>query len=167
MKHMSSQYQICKATKKNIKEIKIIADANTKMVGFILRPALLEAVERKELLVVKARNNRILGFINYHHRQDQQTTIYEICVKARYRGKGIGRELIKTVANEACILEKDWILLKCPENSPANQFYARVGFCHVSVENGRKRRLNIWKLSLIDRFQIQFLLPISLYKDAK
>ena len=149
---MSSQYCICRATRRNIKEIKNIADTNKKIIGFVLRPALIEAVERKELLVVKARNNRILGFINYHHRKDKQTTIYEICVKAKYRGKGMGRELIKAVANEACILGKDWILLKCPENAPANQFYAQVGFCHVSIENGRKRCLNIWKLSLIDRF---------------
>ncbi|MHA1348027.1 MAG: hypothetical protein ACTSO3_16615, partial [Candidatus Heimdallarchaeaceae archaeon] len=63
---MRIQYRIRKATKRNIREIKKIADANKDSIGFVLRPALIEAVERKELFVAKALNNRVLGFINYH-----------------------------------------------------------------------------------------------------
>jgi len=160
---MRIQYRIRKATKRNIREIKKIADANKDSIGFVLRPALIEAVERKELFVAKALNNRVLGFINYHHRLDKQTTIYEICVKSRHRGKGIGCRLIKAVINESCSLGKDWILLKCPENLPANQFYHRVGFSHVSTQNGKRRRLNVWRFDIKGRLPIQLLLPVDFF----
>ena len=164
---MGFQYRICKATERNIGEIKIIADANRDTIGFILRPALLEAMERKELIVVKALNNKVMGFINYHHRQDRQTTIYEICVKTSYRHRGIGRRLIRTVVNEAYSLGKDRIVLKCPEGLPANRFYSRLGFCHVSTENGKKRRLNVWEFRVEYENPTQLLLPIDMAQSEE
>jgi len=138
--------QIRKATPRHLYQIKKIADANKENIGFVLRPALLEAIQRQEILVAIARNGRILGFVNFHHRLDEKTTIYELCVKEKHRGNGFGRRLIEAVKAESRALGKQQIQLKCPTEIEANRFYSRVGFQHIAVESGKNRRLNVWCL---------------------
>lgn len=140
--------QIRKATPRHLCQIKKIADANRQSIGFVLRPALLEAIQRHELFVAIARNGRILGFVNFHHRLDEKTTIYELCVKDKHRGNGLGRRLIEAVAAESKALGKQQIQLKCPIALEANRFYSQVGFQHIAVEAGKKRRLNVWRLQV-------------------
>ena len=140
-----SSIQIRKANRKHLRQIKEIADANKESVGFVLRPALLEAIQRDELFVAIARNGRILGFANYHHRLDENTTIYELCVKQKHRGNGLGRQLIEAIIVESKALGKQQIRLKCPISLEANQFYKRVGFQQIAVEAGKKRKLNVWE----------------------
>lgn len=138
--------QIRKATPKHLCQIKKIADANKETIGFVLRPALLEAIQRHELLVGIARNGRIFGFVNFHHRLDEKTTIYELCVKEKHRGNGLGRRLIEAVKAESRAMGKHQIQLKCPTEIEANRFYSRVGFQQIAVVAGKKRRLNVWSL---------------------
>jgi ribosomal protein S18 acetylase RimI-like enzyme len=143
--------KIRKATEKDIGCIKLIAAANKDAIGFVLRPALMEAIQRNELIVAVARNGRVLGFVNYHHRRDKQTTIYEICIKAKHRGLGIGSHLIQALVEESKALGKKKILLKCPETLQANQFYKKLKFENITKEDGKKRKLNIWQIDLTER----------------
>ena len=63
--------------------IKKTAQKMVKEVGFILRPALEEAVRREELLFDDASTS----FCHYHTRRDGVSVIYEICAPLNTEGR--------------------------------------------------------------------------------
>ena len=136
--------QVRKASHADLDGIKAIADANKDTLGFVLRPALAENIARQWVLVAES-NSRILGFCNFRHRRDRQTTIYEICVSQGYRGQGIGRAMIEALAKEC----QSCIRLKAMQGIAANDFYRHLGFQLVGTEQGKKRVLNLWILSIV------------------
>jgi ribosomal protein S18 acetylase RimI-like enzyme len=142
-----SKIKIRSATPDDIDAIKQLADSHRHELGFLRRPSLLEAIQRQELLV--AQNSKdIVGFIEYRHRRDQQTTLYNLVVRPDHLRQGIGRDLTLALETEAQQKAKSWILLRCPEDLPANQFYASIGYEKIEVEEGKLRRLNIWRKNL-------------------
>lgn len=118
----------------DIDTIKQVAAKHTRELGFILRPALVEAVRREELLFDDATGS----FCHYHTRRDGVSVIYEICVPEQFRGGGIAREFLYMMPLP--------IQLKCPVDNESNKFYKHVGFNLVAVEDGKKRKLNVWRL---------------------
>lgn len=54
------------------------------------------------------------------------------------------------IEKEARQKNKSIILLKCPEDLPANQFYGSIGYTKMLVETGKIRRLNVWQKILIE-----------------
>lgn len=135
--------EVRKATRYDIDSIKKIADAHRDELGFVLRPALLASIDRGEVTVVQVADN-LVGFMEYHHRQDEQTTLYHILVIPSMRGKGIGRLLIETLTKEATESGHSVVKLKCPANLPANRFYEHIGARLHTVENGKSRDLIVW-----------------------
>lgn len=117
--------------------VKKIANQYRLELGYVMVPALRDAVERGELLVWEA-NGRIFGFVNYRTRRDGWHTVYEVAVDKPFRGTEIGRELIEAVPHP--------IRLKCPVDNKANGFYRHLGFECVATEQGRKRMLHLWEL---------------------
>jgi GNAT superfamily N-acetyltransferase len=91
----------------------------------------------------------LIGFVEYHHRRDEQTTLYHIVVIPARRRQGVGRALIDALRNEALALRKQIIRLKCPADLPAQGFYARLGLDSLGEESGNSRPLVVWALSLI------------------
>lgn len=136
-----------KATPADLDAIKIIADAHRHELGFVLRPALAESIGRDEVLVAE-NHQGLIGFVEYHHRRDTQTTLYHVAVIPRYRRQGIGRMLVNALCVEAESLGKRMIRLKCPADLPARSFYACLGFEMLKEEQGNGRPLLIWSLSL-------------------
>lgn len=130
---------------KDLDAIKQLADQHKEELGFVLRPALQKAVTDQELFVAET-DKEIVGFVHYHHRRDQQTTLYHIAVRATYQRQGIGAALIKTLHAEASRLGKSHILLKCPMELAANRFYSQCGFSLYGTSNGKRRPLNVWML---------------------
>ena len=144
---LTDKLVIRKATLADLDAIKAIADAHRRELGFVLRPALAESIEREEVLVAE-NHQELIGFVEYHHRQDEQTTLYHIVVAPDYRRRGIGRRLIERLADEARMAGKEFIALKCPVTLPANDFYAHTGWSLVSGEAGKRRPLNLWRFVL-------------------
>jgi ribosomal protein S18 acetylase RimI-like enzyme len=138
---------IVKAELSDIDSIKKIADAHRNELGFVRRPALLEAIGRSEILVAK-KNGSSVGFVEYRHRRDQQTTLHNIVVMSEYRYTGIGRKLFQALVKEAEERGKGYILLRCPEELASNKFYQALGLHLVELEPGKQRRLNIWRWEL-------------------
>lgn len=136
----------------DIDAIKQLADSHKHELGFLRRPALLEAIKRQELLIAE-NGAGIVGFVEYRHRRDQQTTLYNVVVAPGSRQRGIGQQLVVNLEKEAKRQEKSWILLKCPEDLPANTFYEHIGYEKIAVERGKTRRLNIWR----KKFALDFL----------
>jgi GNAT superfamily N-acetyltransferase len=89
-----------------------------------------------------------VGFVEYRHRRDQQTTLYNVVVHPKHRKYGVGRQLVMNLEQEAREKGKLWVLLKCPVDLEANNFYEHIGYNKVDVERGKSRRLNIWQKKL-------------------
>lgn len=122
---------------------KYIAARLPKELGFVNRAALIESFNRKELLVIGKK-----AFCHFHHRLDDQTTIYEIGVSKQLQGKGFGKKLLNKLIKLAKSKKKLFILAKCPVNLSSNGFYKKMGFKLSKVEKGRKRKLNVWVLHI-------------------
>jgi N-acetylglutamate synthase-like GNAT family acetyltransferase len=143
----NGSFTIRKAGKNDLDAIKKLADQHKEELGFILRPALDKSISDKEIFVAES-NSRLIAFVHYHHRKDRQTTLYHIVVDAVHRNTGVGLGLINALYGECRVIDKEMILLKCPENLEANNFYKKSGFGLYQVETGKKRRLNVWTLKV-------------------
>ena len=144
----SSAFSIRKATDGDLDAIKRLADRHKTELGFILRPALAKAIADRELFVAEVPQGPIVGFVHYHHRRDQQTTLYHIVVNEAFRRLGVGQALVHALSKEAERRGKTVVLLKCPQNLSANHFYQKIGFTLSVVEEGKRRPLNVWTLSV-------------------
>jgi N-acetylglutamate synthase-like GNAT family acetyltransferase len=139
-----SKVLIRNAKPRDLDKIKLIADLHKKELGFVLRPALEKGIQQKEV-VVALKDEELIGFVHFHHRRDGQTTLYNIVVLKNHRGEGVGRQLIDELINRARKMNKYLLLLKCPEELPANHFYGQLGFKQTHLENGKERKLLVWK----------------------
>ncbi len=128
--------------------IKNLADQYKVELGFVVRGALAKSIETSELMVAIEHDGEIVGFIQYRHRKDKQTTLYNIAVASSHQRQNIGRQLIDRLGDEAREREKEFILLKCPSQLPANDFYQEYGFILHTVEVGKKRALNVWRFDV-------------------
>jgi ribosomal protein S18 acetylase RimI-like enzyme len=132
----------------DLQQLKKLAAENSDALGFVLRSALALAIMEKRVVVAIA-NNKIIGFQEYYHRKrDGQTTLYHKCVALEFRRQGIGTALVDAVLDECKEKGREWLLLKCPEDLPSNSFHKQYGFQLVGTENGRRRKLNIWRLDI-------------------
>jgi N-acetylglutamate synthase-like GNAT family acetyltransferase len=142
-----------KAGLTDLESVKSLADAHKDELGFVLRPALAESINRGEVFIAE-NSVGLLGFVEYHHRRDKQTTLYHIAVKLDHRMQGVGRILVTSLINDTHGLGKSFIQLKCPADLPANHFYAHLGFTLVATEDRRHRPLNVWQLRLNSESEI-------------
>ncbi len=146
-----ASFKICNAHQLHIEGVKILADANRHIFGFITRGAFQDAFQAGTLIVA-TRGSLVVGFIRYHHRKrDLQTTLYDICVSESERGRGIGKQMIALLIDCCRDSNRATILLKCPAHLAANGFYERNGFCFVDTIMGKRQKLNVWRLDLADR----------------
>ncbi len=139
--------KIRKAKPDDLDAIKSLVDSHKHELGFVLRPALMQSIDRDEIFVANG-GETVVGILEYHHRLDQQTTIYHLVVVPELRRQGVGRRLIEALKEEAKEYGKSYILLKCPEDLEANNFYKRIGFQLTTIEDGHQRNLNVWKIPL-------------------
>ena len=136
-----------KATQDDLDAIKRLADEHRYELGFVLRPALAKSIQQGEMFV--AENSKgIVGFVEYHHRRDEQTTLYHIAVQSDHQQLSIGRQLVEALIDNAVENNKQFIQLKCPFELAANKFYERLGFSQISTQPGKNRALAILRLSL-------------------
>jgi N-acetylglutamate synthase-like GNAT family acetyltransferase len=140
-------FTVRRAALADLDAIKELADTHKNELGFVLRPALARSVAREELLVAENHAD-VVGFVEYHHRQDHQTTLYHIVVDLDHRGMGVGRALINALRDEARDLGKSVIQLKCPADLQSRSFYGRVGFQSVGKEPGKNRCLVVFNLEI-------------------
>jgi ribosomal protein S18 acetylase RimI-like enzyme len=113
--------------------IKRIANQYKSELGYVMYPALREALKRLELYVAFV-GSEIVGFVHWHLRKDGVRTIYEIATHRDWQGKGVGKMLLNSVPAP--------VRLKCTiDNVHANVFYKSQGFILKEIEPGRKTRV--------------------------
>jgi N-acetylglutamate synthase-like GNAT family acetyltransferase len=127
--------------------IKALADRHKRELGFVRRGALLESITHDHLLVAELQDQPV-GFVQFHHRRDRQTTIHLIVVDANYRRRGVAGQLLDYLQASCLRRGQTRIGLKCPVDLSANDFYRQFGFTLVAQEAGKIRALNLWQLPL-------------------
>lgn len=140
----SYSYQVRHATLDDLNAIKALFDSERNNLGFVMRPSLVTSIQRSEVLV--AVDETLLSVVHYRHRRDGQTTLYHIAVQKELRRSGLGAVLIEALRHECQARQARFILLKCPQELSANQFYAAMGFQLQTQETGKHRPLNVWVL---------------------
>lgn len=138
-----------KATSADLDAVKALFDRHKLELGFIIRAALEKSIQQAELIIAVTHDEELAGLVHYHHRRDAQTTLYSIVVDSPWRERGVGRCLIDALRDECRIRKQHFILLKCPQGLPANDFYAHYGFNLAKKEIGKHRPLNVWTLCVI------------------
>ena len=144
----NDSFVIRKACLDDLAAIKNLADQHKSELGFIVRGALQKSIEQEQLFVALVDDGIVCGFVQYRHRRDVQTTLYNLVVAKANRHKGIARALVFALETEARSLSQEYILLKSPSELLANEFYSKYGFSLVEIDKGKHRALNIWKLYL-------------------
>jgi ribosomal protein S18 acetylase RimI-like enzyme len=129
----------------DLEAVKRIADLHRHELGFVLLPSLREQIEKGEMLVAE-QGERVTGFVDYHIRRDKRLTLYHIAVDPSRQRRGIGRSLLEALEATAQESGCTSILLKCPVDLAANQFYEVQGYNLEETLNGRKRSLNVWSM---------------------
>lgn len=132
----------------DLDEIKHLADQHKHELGFIIRGALQRSIESGELIVAVSSSQEICGFVQFRHRRDFQTTLYNLVVAATWRNRGVGKLLVDNLRQSAAEHHKKQILLRCPTDLAANDFYHNYGFHINRIEQGKSRQLNVWVLDL-------------------
>lgn len=107
--------------------------------GFVSNISIIDAIKHHDLICVP------YGFCLFHTRRDNQITIHYIDVHPEYSGQGIGQRLLNILKIIAKHRQKNLLLAKCPIDLPSNKFYLKNKFILSDIQEGRKRRLNIWK----------------------
>jgi GNAT superfamily N-acetyltransferase len=145
-----------------VDRIKSIADEHRSELGFHTRQTFIESLNKGELLAAKV-DGQVTGFVRYHHRRDNVTTIYEIATDVRIRSKGIGRHLIDTLIVDCQRTGSRCIRLSCPVELPANGFYERIGFIRSSrrSRSGKSRPLYEWELPVLPHRPIMFVASLT------
>jgi predicted GNAT family acetyltransferase len=151
MSEQQTTITIRQASPADLKAVKAIADANRESIGFVLRPALQEHVERGWLYIA-ARSSDVVGFVNFRHRRDGWTVVYEICVEAPSRMQGIGLQLLSHLYSDVVHQGRKGVQLKCPDGSVANEFYAAIGYRRIGLVPGKKRNLILWQYKRWKRY---------------
>jgi GNAT superfamily N-acetyltransferase len=123
---------------KDLPAIKRIAAHYRAELGFVMLPALREAVARRSLYVATDSAGNVQGFANTRTRKDGMHVIYEIAVSPEWRGKRIGAALLAAVPNPKRLKVTE-------DNAAAIAFYDRAGMRRVAREPGRKRPLLVYE----------------------
>jgi len=123
------------AVEHDLNEIKRIANQNRTFIGFVMKVALMESIQKKSLWVFE-KDSLVVGFVHYHPRKDDWQTVHELAVAKNVQHLGIGQQLFDIVPLP--------IRLKTTEdNETALKFYAKNGMHIVGMQNGKKRKLTI------------------------
>lgn len=131
-----------------IDSVKSLADANRDSLGFVTLKKFEEIVDQQRGLVA-LQDDTVIGFVIYRHRKiDLQTTLSEICVHTNYRGKHVGAMLMSALIRDCEQRHREFIQLKCPVDLLANGFYERLGFELHTFEDGKRRQLKVWRLTI-------------------
>src|ERR1039458_9383808 len=127
---------ICRGKAEDLAEVKRLADANRKDLGFVLSATIREGLANERCFVARERlSGKVIGFVHFRHRRDGRTKLYQICVNGEVRRSGYGAALIETLATSARCQGMTEILLVCPDDSGANGFYERLGFLATALRS--------------------------------
>lgn len=131
-----------------IESIKMMMRKNYNSVGFIPITSVKRAADRGQL-IIRRRKFCLVGYLlSGPIRAGKQVSIWQVCVKESYRGKGIGSSLFFELMRKSRRGKATGIRLRCAADLPSNRFWVINKFDLVSSspsKNG-KREINEYSL---------------------
>lgn len=94
-------------------------------------PSLQEQVtEKKHRFILAKEGETVLGFASFefNYGKKPKTKIHKIYILTTEQGKGIGKQLIDFITNEAKKRHQKGLLLNVNKNNKAIRFYESIGF---------------------------------------
>jgi ribosomal protein S18 acetylase RimI-like enzyme len=145
-----------------VNEVKGLADKHRPELGFHAKQTFIESSQKGELFVAKDKG-RIIGFVRFHHRKDNLTTLYEIATSIEARGRGVGRMLVDALVADCQRVGSRCIRLSCPVDLPSNGFYENLGFIRPSRRSmpGKSRPLNEWTIPVMPARTLTFVASLT------
>lgn len=141
--------------------IKIVNSKNNRAsFGWVPRVVLEDAIKRQKkdgagsqhrlrvVLRMQGKREEVVAWIRSYHRLDGVTSLHELGVAEDCQSMGIGSYLIEETMKASRCRGMQSLRLKTVVGLRSNAYYPRFGFKHVGVESGRKRKLNVYELTL-------------------
>ena len=148
-KQAKRKAQVTLAGIEDVPQCKEIANRHRGEIGFLPSAVFLDAAKNGRLLILKNAENRVLGFLRFNHRvRGNESALYDVCVESNSQRQGLGRLLVLEFIEKCRVVGRTSIVLRCPENLPANVFYLQLGFVQSEIYDGKRRRLIVWRMSL-------------------
>ena len=150
----TAPFTVQEASGEDAPAILALADVHRDELGAIMqhRSWLIRQIDMGEVFVAKTANDKLVGFISFHHNplpEHEHTTIHYLCTASDYRRRGIGKLLMEAVATDARLCGKRTITLKCPSHLRANDFYKSIGYTLEGKETDQEGDpLNVWTMRL-------------------
>ena len=120
-------------------------------IGFVNPSSIQDAINRNNLVVAEL-NGKIIGYQLYRHlKRKPQTTLYNKVVLPDFRRQGIATTLVDYVVSEAIEKGNKFVIVKCVKGLDSNAFHINYGFKLLTVEKGKLRQVNVYKLKLVDK----------------
>ncbi len=135
---------IRKATEHHVTGIMEIAHQYRNELGYV-HPAGLRSHIKAGTVLVCEKDSDLLGFVEWHARQDGWNTVYHLAVDRQATRQGFGRQLLYAVP---CPIR----LKVTADNDTATRFYESAGMNFAGTESGKKRALNIYELKVLGIF---------------
>lgn len=114
---------------------------------FISRVQFASSIEKEELLLAEE-GGEIVGFLRFHKRRDNLTTIYDLAISPDYRRQGIASRLIH-------YLDAPLRVKTTEENGSALALYKRLGFIGRGIISGKKRNLVLLETTAPHMFYVR------------
>jgi ribosomal protein S18 acetylase RimI-like enzyme len=148
-KYKEQDFNAIRAIAKEVWPIAYGAILSTAQLDYMMEmmyslPALQQQVnEKQHHFIIAKENEETLGFASYEFNYDgiRAAKIHKIYIYTDHQGKGIGKQLINYIADEAQKMGQDALLLNVNRNNSALNFYQRLGFTiqrkeDIAIGNG-------------------------------
>ncbi len=96
----------------------------------------MQANEKANRFILATENEIPVGFAAYefNYTKKPKTKIHKIYILSNQQGKGIGKELMGFIANEAKTRHQKGLILNVNKNNIAIRFYESIGFTITNEE---------------------------------
>ncbi len=93
--------------------------------------------DKKHHFIVAIEDEACLGFASFelNYNESNKTKIHKLYVYTHQQGKGIGKQLIEYIANQAKTGNQQALVLNVNRNNKALLFYQQIGFTLQGVED--------------------------------
>lgn len=85
-------------------------------------------LKEKEIMITKDQDNKVIGWLRYNYFWDNTPFMNILYLNESYRGKGIGKELVRFWETEMKSKGYELVMTSTLSNEQAQHFYRKLGY---------------------------------------
>lgn len=105
-------------------DLQFILDNDTHISKQLIKNKLKE----KEIIIIKDQDNKVIGWLRYNYFWDNTPFMNMLYLNESYRGKGIGKELVRFWETEMKSKGYELVMTSTLSNEQAQHFYRKLGY---------------------------------------